>query len=246
MGCSGSKPVAPAELLEGIACDPRIGEVTAEEAINVLKVGYCGTASCPKEDVTSWILGPRFASVDAEERQAFFRYYAQFFHTSCRKKGAVLGLRDPNTKEVLGVLLIRRTPETDGEIMRTMMACGTPPHVNTKVHGKGPAKRDEAAMKAMKSLNHRGPQWILYAIAVHPDCQGKKVASALVKCLFALGDRDGCPVTVECAGERMDTIYSHLGFVKVESKEVEDPTGQEGSEKLLMNSMIRRPGGNAS
>ena len=57
-------------------------------------------------------------------------------------------------------------------------------------------KRDEAAIKAMKRLNHKGPQIIIYAIAVRPEHQGQKIATALVNCAFALGDRDGVPVTV--------------------------------------------------
>ena len=79
-------------------------------------------------------------------------------------------------------------------------------------------KRDEAAIKAMKRLNHKGPQIIIYAIAVRPDFQGQKIATALVNCAFALGDRDGVPVTVQCGGSssddpgRVEQMYAHLGF----------------------------------
>ena len=54
---------------------------------------------------------------------------------------------------------------------------------------------DEAAIKAMKRLNHKGPQIIIYAIAVRPEHQGQKLATALVNCAFALGDRDGVDYT---------------------------------------------------
>ena len=100
-------------------------------------------------------------------------------------------------------------------------------------------KRDEAAIKAMKRLNHKGPQIIIYAIAVRPEHQGQKIATALVNCAFALGDRDGLPVSVECAGERMEALYTHLGFEKHAQAAVDDPTNQ--TKKLAMVSMVRLP-----
>ena len=77
------------------------------------------------------------------------------------------------------------------------------------------------------------------ALAVHPAHQGRGYASSLVRAAFALGDRDGLPVTVECAGERMEALYTHLGFEKHAQAAVDDPTNQ--TKKLAMVSMVRLP-----
>ena len=163
------------------------------------------------------------------------KYNGKWAVTACTKKGTVVGLRDPETKEVLGVMALRRTPETMSEMMSTMSKCGNPPHMSGKgPYGKEPMKRDEAAIKAMKRLNHKGPQIIIYAIAVRPEHQGQKIATALVNCAFALGDRDGVPVTVQCGGStsddpgRVEQMYAHLGFERegaVDTAPGEPPLG---------------------
>ena len=232
--------VPPDSLLKGIECDSRIGAVTDEEAIEGIALGFCGTATTPKEEVVSWILGPRWAAFDAPERLAVCRYNGKFAVASCSKKGTVLGLRDPDSKEVLGVMLLRRTPESGSEMMKTMMKVGSPPHMSTKIYGKGPLKRDGAVEGGMKKLGHAGPQYVLYALSVKPEHQGKGVAGALVRALFALADRDGVPVYVDCAGERLEAIYGKLGFEKVKQVEVTDPTNEEGSGVLNMASMLRK------
>ena len=60
-----------------------------------------------------------------------------------------------------------------------------------------------------------------------------------MRAAFALGDRDALPVTVECAGERMEALYTHLGFEKHAQAAVDDPTNQ--TKKLAMVSMVRLP-----
>ena len=72
-----------------------------------------------------------------------------------------------------------------------------------------------------------------------PPFLGRGYASSLVRAAFALGDRDGLPVTVECAGERMEALYTHLGFEKHAQAAVDDPTNQ--TKKLAMVSMVRLP-----
>ena len=51
--------------------------------------------------------------------------------------------------------------------------------------------------------------------------------------------RDALAVTVECAGERMEALYTHLGFEKHAQAAVDDPTNQ--TKKLAMVSMVRLP-----
>ncbi len=240
MGGGSSVPaVSPALLLADVEYDPRIGSVTEEEAIEAIALAFCGSETVPKEELIHWILGPRWAAFDSPERMSVCRYNGKFAVASCSKKGSVLGLRDPSTREVLGVLLLRRTPETTVEMMRTMKQAGAPPHMKTKVYGKEPLKRDGAVEKAMKKLAHRGPQYVLYALAVKPAHQGKGYASALVRALKALADRDGLPVCVDCVGERLEAIYGHLGFEVQQRLEVIDPTKQEGSAPISMTSMMR-------
>ena len=245
MGCGSSKGVAPGPplgQLDGLSVDPRIGACTAEEAMEVLALGYSGTATAPAEEVTSWIIGSRFAAHDSPERASYMQYCAKFMVLSATKKGTVLGLRDAATQQVLGVVALRRTPESDGEIMRTMMAAGNPPHSKTAKYGKEPMKRDEAAIKAMKRLNHKGPQIIIYAIAVRPEHQGQKIATALVNCAFALGDRDGVPVTVQCGGStsddpgRVEQMYAHLGFERESAVDT-----APGEPPLGLVAMVRTP-----
>lgn len=230
-------------LIKDIECDPRIGAVTEEEAIETIAKGFCGTESAPKEDLINWILGPRFTAHDSPERIDMCRYNGKFAVASATKKGTVLGLRDPDTKEVLGVLLVRRTPETMSEMMSTMGKCGKPPHMKSSVYGKEPFKRDGAVEKAMKNLAHGVKNcYILYTLAVKPEHQGKGIASALVRsALFKLADRDGLPIYVDCAGERLEKLYAHLGFVRERQVELLDPTKQEGSGSIGMVSMMRRP-----
>merc|ERR1719171_1041288 len=114
-------------------------------------------------------------------------------------------------------------------MMRTMAAVGSPPHMKTKVYGKEPLKRDGAIEGAMKKLAHKEPQHVLYALAVKPAHQGKGYAGVLVRALCARADKDGLPVYVDCAGERLEKLYSHLGFQIVNKVTLADPTNQEGS-----------------
>ena len=245
MGGGASKPqgVAADALLEGLAYDKRIGAVTGEEAIECIALAFAGTATAPKEELMNWILGPRFAAFDSPERMAMCKYNGKWAVTACTKKGTVVGLRDPETKEVLGVMALRRTPETMSEMMSTMSKCGNPPHMSGKEpYGKEPMKRDEAVEKGMKKLAQKGPQYILYALSVKPAHQGKGVARALVNALFACADRDQVPAYVDCVGERLVKLYSHLGFEKHAEAEVVDPTKQEGGEeKIVMTSLMRKP-----
>ena len=103
-------------------------------------------------------------------------------------------------------------------------------------------RRDEAVEKGMKKLAQKGPQYILYALSVKPAHQGKGVARALVNALFACADSDQVPTYVDCVGERLVKLYSHLGFEKHAEAEVVDPTKQEGGEeKIVMTSLMRKP-----
>jgi len=229
-------------LLQEVSRDARIGAVTKEEAIDAIAVASCGSATAPQEEVAGWILGPKWRAFNSPERMDLCTYNAKFAVASCTKKGTIIGLRDPETKEVLGVMLVRRTYETDGEMVSTAFSLGTPPHMKTKVYGKEPQKRDGGIITAMKALKYTGgPQYIIYMLAVKPSAQGKGVAKALVNALFAVGDREQLPVTVDCAGERLEKLYTHLGFQKRVEAKAEDPTKQEGSGPLGMVGLIRAP-----
>jgi GNAT superfamily N-acetyltransferase len=244
MGGGSSVPsrVPPEALLAGVTCDPRIGEVSKEEAIEAIALSLCGSTTAPKEEFFNWIMGPRFQAFDSPERMDFCNYNAKFFYGLCAKKGTVIGLRDPDTKEVLGVLCLLRKPPTDGEMMSVIMSLGKPPHYKPKVWGKEPPKREAALTKGMKKLAYKGPQYVVYLMAVKPAHQGKKVGGALLKAVLALSDRDSVPAYLECAGERLQGLYGHLGFERHALAEIEDPSNQEGSGPLKMASMLRKPG----
>lgn len=218
--------------------DPRICAVSDEEAIECIATAFCGTADSPKEELINWIIGSDFADFNSPERMEVCRYNGKFATISCTKKGTVVGLRDPDSKEVLGVMLTRRTPETMTEMMGTMSKAGKYPLMNKKVYGPGPMKRDGATEKAMKKLSHKGPQHILYSLAVKPAHQKKGVAKALVAALLAAADRDQLPTHVDCAGENLEKMYTHLGFVKQADAELVDPTG---GESCSMCTLMRSP-----
>jgi GNAT superfamily N-acetyltransferase len=237
-----AKPLATKDnqsLFNGVECDPRIGAVTVEEAIETIALGYRGTATTAAEDLVSWVLGPRFANHNSHERISMCDYYGKYGAASCSKRGIMVGLRDPATSEVLGVMLLRRKPETDLEVYRTMMSAGYPPHLKKSVYGKEPLRREATVIKAQKKLAFKGPQYLLYNLAVKPAHQGKGCAAALVRALIALGERDGVPVCIY-AGERLEAFYGRLGFEKQQLVEVVDPTGQAGSGSINMISMMQK------
>ena len=128
-------------------------------------------------------------------------------------------------------------------MVSAMMKAGSPPHMKSKVFGKEPMKRDEALVKEMKKLAYTGgAQYIIYMLAVKPAHQGKGNASALVRAVFALGDLNQVPVTLDCgAGGRQEAMYAKLGFEKHAEIQVADPTNQEGSGPFPMVSMVRKP-----
>ena len=225
----------PKFLFDGLDVDPRIGTATADEAIETIALGYCGTESIPADDLLNWVLGPRWVAFDSLERKDMCRYYGKYGVASCSMKG-IVGLRDPATSEGMAVMLLRRSAESDFDVMRTALKAGSPPHTKKKVYGKEPLRREAAIVKAMKQLAHKGPQYILYNLAVKPAHQGKGCATALVRALVALGGREGVPVYLD-ASERLQTFYSRLGFEKQTEVEVVDPTGQEGSGSLVLASM---------
>ena len=239
MGSGSSVHRVSAEALtKGLDCDPRICAVTAEETIETVGLAFCGSQ---EQHYLHWILGPQHAATDSPERLGLCKYNGKYAFSSCSKKGTVLGLRDPASNEVLGVMLLRRQPESDWEMMKTMAAAGSPPHMKSAVYGKEPLKRDEAIVKAMKQLAHKGPQYILYMLAVKPQHQGKGCAAALVRALFALSDRDGVPCCLDSTGARLEKFFAHLGFEQQKKLEVADPTSQEGSGPVTMVSMVRKP-----
>ena len=231
---------SPESLFEGIVCDPRIGAVTADEAINTIAISYNGSATTPGEDLVSWVLGPRFAPFDSPERMGMCDFYGKYGFASCSRKGKVIGLRDPETKEVLGVMLLRRGPESDLEVYRTMMKAGYPPHLKKNVYGKEPVRRESAVLKGQKKLALKGPQYLLYNLAIKPEHQGKGCGGALVRALIALGEKEKVPVCVYVS-ERLEAFYTHLGFEQQQLAEVADPSGQEGSGPLRMVCMVRNP-----
>lgn len=256
MGGGASVHKIPAEvLLKDITADQRIGGCTAEEAIETLGASFNGTADSPKDaHFLDWILGPKFAAAEqSAERKTMCDYNAKFGVLGCTKKGTILGLRDSDTKEVLGVMLLRRTPETDGEMMSTMMKAGKPPHMKAATYGKGPLKRDEAIVKTMKKLKISGTQYIVYMLGVKPQHQGKGVAKALMHALFEISDRDQAPVYLDSMGDRLEALFAHLGFELQQKIEVADPIAELPPEKMSdldlqgasgprgMVSMVRKP-----
>lgn len=226
----------PNSLFDGIDVDPRIDTVTAEEAIETISLSYCGTASTPADDMLSWVLGPRWVAFDSPERKDMCKFYGKYGVASCSMKGNIVGLRDPATSEVMAVMLLRRSPESDFEVLRTALKVGSPPHMKKKVYGKEPLRREAAVVKGMKKLSHKGAQYILYNLAVKPAYQGQGCGTALVRALIALGGREGVPIHLD-ASERLQAFYSRLGFEKQMEEEVADPTGQEGSGSLVLTSM---------
>ena len=176
-------------------------------------------------------------------------YKARLAYAICanKEKGTVLGLRDEGTSEVIGVLAAQRVvrpagggsfKQKDAKAVRPSEV-GKPPHEQTAAYGEGPLKRDEAILKGTNALSFPGAQYMIYAIAIHPAHQERGYASSLVHAATALGDRDDLPVTVECAGERMEKMYTSLGFEKHAQTRVEDPTKETAH--LDMVSMVRMP-----
>ena len=103
---------------------------------------------------------------------------------------------------------------------------GSQPPVSAQNRGAS-----RAAIPADVFASHGGRGYACHQVAL--------VSSSLVRAAFALGDRDGLPVAVECAGERMEALYTHLGFEKHAQAAVDDPTNQ--TKKLAMVSMVRLP-----
>ena len=59
--------------------------------------------------------------------------------------------------------------------------------------------------------------------------------------MAALQDRDGLPVYVDCAGERLEKFYGHLGFEKIKGIELVDPCKENNAGTLPMCTMVRKP-----
>ena len=194
------------------------------------------------DDVQSWVLGPDYDSPGSSQRLSFMWYRAKVAWALCsnKKSGIALGLRDEGTSEVIGVLLAQRITRGGGSFKKQNVRASEVGKVPDVEKPGTPARARLLALdSAAKTLAFQGVQYQISALAVHPAHQGRGYASSLVRAAFALGDRDGLPVTVECAGERMEALYTHLGLEKHAQAAVDDPTNQ--TKKLAMVSMVRLP-----
>lgn len=61
------------------------------------------------------------------------------------------------------------------------------------------------------------PHWYLGSLAVHPDHQGKGLASKLVRPILEMCSSQNKPCVLETQGEGLVQIYKHYGFDVVDS-----------------------------
>lgn len=81
--------------------------------------------------------------------------------------------------------------------------------------------------------------WYLYDLAVRPECQGKGVASRLLRPMLAYLDREGAECYLETHDAKNVAMYEHFGFELMESPFLPHST-------LRHYAMLRKPKPNVS
>jgi len=160
--------------------------------------------------------------------------------------GVVLGLRSPESGKIEGVLLLRHPGsvqhgETESlwSLFCTLRRIRFPKFLKTSELGKEFRRRadifGEKTEEAHKKLAS-GDHWYLNVVAVDPACQGKGIASSLLRHVIKLADRDRVPIYLESTNPSNRAIYEAKGFSICQDIELKE---QNGTDVQSLTGMLR-------
>jgi len=227
--------------------DPRICVLTTkdlDEIATVAGLSFSGTATTDPEGSMDWAVGDLVRGQwDSEVRHEFFRFIMKWsVRTHFGQGGFVYGVRDPESKELMGCIVLRPpgTIGTDGvteptsQWISNAMAIGKEGEKifsseSEQRYGKGLQARLDAIGAEMKNMHTKhaaDPHWFLAIAGVHPSHQGCRVGSALLHFLNCVSDQTGYYCYLETKGERNVAVYGKYGWgERVDCPPVVDPSG---------------------
>uniref|UniRef100_A0A7S2RUM3 N-acetyltransferase domain-containing protein n=1 Tax=Mucochytrium quahogii TaxID=96639 RepID=A0A7S2RUM3_9STRA len=244
-----------------------------DEAVGVMVRSFAGSESSFPEGTLDWILGPEcrakgddklygFVTACPKERQEIMEIFMTFTAYQAQSNGLLLGVRDQQTKTLLGVIALRR-PQSTWSLVRGFNAkkayiyagyntwkrvdCCDKAEKNRRFAwekgniGKRVHLAGEELRKGLEFVMGTRPHWFISSLAVDPNAQGKGVGRALLNITAALAKRDNLPIYLEASGSKNKSYYTRYGFntkLCIETMSIDDPTASPYAHEGGLNLMV--------
>lgn len=166
-----------------------------------------------------------------------------------RKKGAVLGIKDPTSGSLAGSMAL--TPggtKTDTllDIITSLIAAGPPPFYTKEKENYGvhADKRLDSAVILPKRkeelMKDEGRYIYIQTLGVTSEYRGKGLGGKLLRAILGIADAMDVCLYLETESKSNEALYNHFGFETIETIELQGK-GDSTNAKQTMWLMLRRP-----
>ena len=223
--------------------------ITFDEARTVIGKAFCGTDTAAPDPLYEWaLLEPlREKQQTPEQVQSLACFMMGFpvYENKNMRKAVFLGERDEKTGTLMSCLVLEEyNPAKRGKpwkmvkgwyglsgFLKMMRSDGAVPDLFNKAEFKTEQKQIiETFDKAEECMDTWHQQyapstthWYVNHLGVHPDYQGRKCGTRLMKKMHQLADAQGMSCYLECSGEKNVAFYSKVGYREAGRETMKDP-----------------------
>ncbi|MGD9381995.1 MAG: GNAT family N-acetyltransferase [Candidatus Thorarchaeota archaeon] len=150
------------------------------------------------------------------EPETRLRFLPKFFNYRV-KNGLLYGKVLATSENIEGVVILTQSKYNEFSWLRAIRTGGIGLYRTTGSEILSRMREVESFVINKRDECISEPHWYLGSLAVHPDYQGKGLASKLVRPVLEMCSSQNKPCVLETQGEGLVEVYKHYGFDVIDS-----------------------------